>query len=65
MTHHGSPTNPSQKMRRALLHYRPTNRLTPTSACSTSAARCAALSAEHDTDERMQHFGGEVRGAEC
>ena len=48
MTHHGSPTNPSQKMRRALqLHYRP-----------TSAGQIA-------TDERMQHFGGEVRGAEC
>ncbi len=48
MTHHGSPTNPSQKMRRALqLHYRP------------------ASAAQIDTDERMQHFGGEVRGAEC
>ena len=48
MTHHGSPTNPSQKMRRALqLHYRP-----------ASAGQIA-------TDERMQHFGGEVRGAEC
>ena len=48
MTHHGSPTNPSQKMRRALqLHYRPTS------------------AGQIDTDERMQHFGGEVRGAEC
>ena len=48
MTHHGSPTNPSQKMRRALqLHYRPTR------------------AGQIDTDERMQHFGGEVRGAEC
>ncbi len=48
MTHHGSPTNPSQKMRRALqLHYRP------------------ASTDQIDTDERMQHFGGEVRGAEC
>ena len=48
MTHHGSPTNPSQKMRRALqLHYRPAN------------------AGQIDTDERMQHFGGEVRGAEC
>ena len=48
MTHHGSPTNPSQKMRRALqLHYQPTS------------------AGQIDTDERMQHFGGEVRGAEC
>ena len=48
MTHHGSPTNPSQKMRRALqFHYRP------------------ARAGQTDTEERMQHFGGEVRGAEC
>lgn len=48
MTHHGSPPNPSQKMRRALqLHYRP------------------ASSDDISSEERMQHFGGEVRGAEC
>ncbi len=48
MLHHGSPTNHSSKMRRALqFHYRP------------------ASSTRVSTEERMQHFGGAVRGATC
>jgi len=48
MLHHGSPTNLSDRPRRALqFHYRPITSDTIT------------------TEERMQHFGGAVRGAQC
>ena len=48
MSHHGSPTNRSDRRRRALqLHYRP--------------QRAETI----ETEERMQLFGGDVRGATC